>query len=143
MVVQILGWRTTLLHHLNKPMILDRGNSRPRARQRACNRGEFMPSLDDHPTVKHFRERPAESIVPRPQSLDREWLRQLCFGAGVDDVGFVEIERPELADQKPDILWLFPKTKALVSFVLRMNRENIRTPSRSLANLEFHHATDG
>jgi ferredoxin len=29
-----------------------------------------------------------------------------------------------------------------VSFVLRMNRENIRTPARSIANLEFHHTTD-
>jgi hypothetical protein len=27
-------------------------------------------------------------------------------------------------------------------FVLRMNRENIRSPARSIANLEFHHVTD-
>jgi hypothetical protein len=25
---------------------------------------------------------------------------------------------------------------------MRMNRENIRTPARSIANLEFHHVTD-
>jgi len=41
-----------------------------------------------------------------------------------------------------DILWLLPKTKTLISFVVRMNRENIRTPARSVANLEFHHTTD-
>ena len=29
-----------------------------------------------------------------------------------------------------------------MSFVVRMNRENIRTPARSIANLEFHHTTD-
>jgi hypothetical protein len=46
--------------------------------------------------------------------------------------------RPEIADQKPDILAVFPRTKALVSFLLRMNRENIRTPARSIANLEFN-----
>jgi NAD-dependent dihydropyrimidine dehydrogenase PreA subunit len=54
----------------------------------------------------------------------------------------VEAGRWEIADQKRDIDAIFPKTKALVSFVLRMNRENIRTPARSIANLEFHHATD-
>src|SRR5437773_10445210 len=37
---------------------------------------------------------------------------------------------------------VFPKTKTLISFVMRMNRENIRTPARSISNLEFHHATD-
>jgi ferredoxin len=35
----------------------------------------------------------------------------------------------------------FRKPKPL-SFALRMNRENIRTPMRSIANLEFHHAGD-
>jgi ferredoxin len=102
-----------------------------------------MASLDDHPTVKQFRARAAaEPVTPPVQRLDREWLRQQCLGAGVDDVGFVEIDRPEIADQKADILWLLPATRTMVSFVVRMNRENIRTPSRSVANLEFHHATD-
>ena len=102
-----------------------------------------MASLDDHPTVKQFRARGvAEPDTTRVQRLDPEWLRQQCLGAGVDDVGFVEIDRPEIADQKGEILWLLPATRTLVSFVVRMNRENIRTPSRSVANLEFHHATD-
>src|SRR5262249_7939579 len=30
--------------------------------------------------------------------------------------------------------------KTLVSYVRRMNREPLRSPARSLANLEFHHA---
>ena len=102
-----------------------------------------MPSIDDHPTVKQFRARStAQPVNPLPCTLDKTWLRQLCLSAGVDDVGFVEIDRPEIADQKPEILWLFPKTRVLISFVVAMNRENIRTPSRALANLEFHHATD-
>jgi len=54
----------------------------------------------------------------------------------------VEVDRPEIAEQKSDILAVFPKTKTLVGFVLRMNRENVRTPARSIANLEFHHTTD-
>ena len=52
------------------------------------------------------------------------------------------MERPEIADQREDILAAFPRAKTLVSFVCRMNRENIRTPARSIANLEFHHTGD-
>ena len=33
----------------------------------------------------------------------------------------------------------FPQTKSLISFVLRMNREPIHNPARSVANVEFHH----
>jgi epoxyqueuosine reductase QueG len=66
----------------------------------------------------------------------------VCLEAGADDVGFVEAGRAEIADQSGDILAVFQKTKTLVSFVLRMNRENIRTPARSIANLEFHHTAD-
>ncbi|HEX8896070.1 MAG TPA: SCP2 sterol-binding domain-containing protein [Terriglobales bacterium] len=102
-----------------------------------------MTQLAEHPTVKEFQARPtaAHTAAP-PRVLDRDWLRQLCLEAGADDVGFVEIDRPQIADQKGDILWLLPKTKALISFVVRMNRENIRTPARSIANIEFHHTTD-
>lgn len=102
-----------------------------------------MTQLAEHPTVKQFREREAAGNEPvRLQTLDSAWLRQVCLEAGADDVGFVEAGRPEIADQKGDILAVLPKTKTLVSFVLRMNRENIRTPARSIANLEFHHTTD-
>lgn len=99
--------------------------------------------LAEHPTVKQFQGRAAEGEPPaHPQILDREWLRQVCLEAGAADVGFVEIDRAELADQLRDVYWLLPQTKTLISFVVRMNRENIRTPARSIANLEFHHTTD-
>jgi NAD-dependent dihydropyrimidine dehydrogenase PreA subunit len=102
-----------------------------------------MAQLDEHPTVRQFREREhAPSGSARPQILASEWLRQVCLEAGAADVGFVESSRPEIAGEKGDILAVFPKTRTLVSFVLRMNRENIRTPARSIANLEFHHTTD-
>jgi Fe-S-cluster-containing hydrogenase component 2 len=102
-----------------------------------------MAKMDEHPSVRQFREREAAGEEPvRLETLDREWLRQVCLEAGADDVGFVDLARPEIADQRDDILAAFPKTKSLVSFVLRMNRENIRTPARSIANLEFHHSTD-
>ena len=57
-------------------------------------------------------------------------------------MGLVEISRPALDDQREDILRYFPHTKTLLSFVCRMNREPIRSPARSVSNLEFHHSGD-
>src|SRR5713226_4921955 len=102
-----------------------------------------MAPLAEHPTVKHFYEQAGAGTERHaPRTLDDAWLRQICLDAGADDVGFVEADRPEIGDQKDDVLAVFPDTKTLVSFVCRMNRENIRTPARSIANLEFHHTTD-
>src|SRR6516162_2567851 len=99
--------------------------------------------LADHPTVKAFYEKAAQAPAPSaPTKLDANWLRQLCREAGADDVGLVEISRPALANQREDILRYFPPTKTLLAFVCRMNREPIRSPARSLANLEFHHTGD-
>jgi ferredoxin len=102
-----------------------------------------MTTLAEHPTAKRFYKRTAE-LGPSNGSpiLDAGWLRQVCLDAGAADVGFVEVDRPELAPQHTDIETVLPATKSLISFVLRMNRENIRTPVRSIANLEFHHTTD-
>ncbi len=100
---------------------------------------EATVQLAEHPTVKRFYGR---TMVPpatdAPPKLDADWLRKLCLEAGADDVGFVEIDRPEIADQRDEILAIFPRTKTLLSFVCRMNREPIRSPARSVANLEFH-----
>jgi hypothetical protein len=99
--------------------------------------------LAEHPTVKAFHQKtietPSSSV---PTKLDADRLRQLCRDAGADDVGLVEIGRPSLDDQRDDILRFFPATKTLLSFVCRMNREPIRSPARSVANLEFHHTGD-
>src|SRR5438552_12679317 len=98
--------------------------------------------LEDHPTVQRIRLKTVSSVPPEKESLDAGWLKQLVLDAGADDVGFVEIGRPALDDQRTDILKAFPHTKTLISFVVRMNREAIRTPARSVANTEFHHSGD-
>src|SRR5215813_13238600 len=99
--------------------------------------------LADHPTVKAFYEKAAQAPAPSaPTKLDADWLRQLCREAGADDAGLVEISRPALDNQRGDILRVFPATKTLLSFVSRMNREPIRSPARSVANLEFHDTGD-
>ena len=74
--------------------------------------------------------------------LDAAWLRQLCLDAGADDVGFVEVERTSLAGEHTHIMRAFPRTRTLVSIVSRMNRDNVRSPARSVANSEFHHTGD-
>ncbi len=96
-----------------------------------------MAKFDNHPTVKWWREQtpnPSTKTIP----LNFESLRSLCLELGADDVGFVEIDRPAIADQRAEIGAAFPPTQTLISFVCRMNRENIRTPVRSAANIEFH-----
>jgi hypothetical protein len=96
--------------------------------------------LTDHPTVRRLQETQGNRAADAPQRLDVSWLRQLCLECGADDAGLVEISRPALDDQRADILRAFPPAKTLVSFVCRMSREPIRSPARSVANLEFHHA---
>jgi epoxyqueuosine reductase QueG len=96
--------------------------------------------ITEHPTVAAHRRRPVPPKTTEP--LDAAWLRQLCLDAGADDVGFVEVDRPALAGERPHIARAFPPTRSLISFVLRMNRDNVRSPARSVANLEFHHTGD-
>jgi ferredoxin len=93
-----------------------------------------------HPTVKAHQQRPALQKTSEP--LDAAWLLQLCLDAGADDVGFVEAGRATLTGESPHIQRAFPHTRALISFVLRMNRDNVRSPARSIANSEFHHTGD-
>src|SRR2546429_3388149 len=99
-------------------------------------------NLAEHPTVRRFQESNRAGNAEQVKALDAAWLRQLCLDCGADDAGLVEISRLALDNQRDDILRVFPATKTLLSFVCRMNREPIRSPARSVANLEFHHTGD-
>jgi ferredoxin len=102
-----------------------------------------MLKLEDHPTVINYYQKLKIDDEPTTSSeLDAKWLRELCLEAGADDVGFVGIDREEIAFERDDILSYFPHTKTLISIVCRMNREPIRSPGRSVANQEFHHTGD-
>ena len=99
---------------------------------------------EDHPTVRRVREAQGRGDGKRPpEVLDGAWLREVCLECGADDVGFVPLDRPELDDQREDILQAFPPARSVIVFVRRMNREPVRSPLRSLANTEFHHVGDG
>ena len=94
--------------------------------------------IDNHPTVEKMRQ-----YQPRePRSMTADQLRQLCLDCGADDAGVVSLDRPELDDQRDDILRYAPWTRSLLAIVCKMNREPVRSPARSLANLEFHHTGD-
>lgn len=98
--------------------------------------------IDDHPTVIAVRRHHSGGVRSASNIVSAESLKQMALDAGADDVGLVEISRPALDDQRADILRAFPAAKTLLTFVVRMNREPIRSPARSVANLEFHHTGD-
>jgi len=77
-------------------------------------------------------------LISSDGTLDYDALKQLVTSLGADDVGFVDIDRPSMAQEKRLLAEAFPVTKSLISIVVRMNREPIRSPARSIANLEFH-----
>lgn len=98
-----------------------------------------MAALDDHPTVRAVRALP---VVGAPGALDAAWLLRLARAAGADDAGVVSLDRPELADQVADVRAAFPKCRAVLSIVCRMNRTAVVSPARAVSNLEFHQTTD-
>ncbi len=99
-------------------------------------------SLQQHPTVLALRLR-NETDPPRAAAaLDPARLREICLAAGAHDVGFVPIDDPAVDTDRDDIMLALPRARTLVAFVVRMNPDSVRTPFRSVANLEFHHAGD-
>ena len=93
--------------------------------------------LEDHPTVKWYRQKTQGQNRKVQSKLDADRVKQVLLDAGADDVGIVEIDRGELAEHREGILAAYARTKALASIVCRLNPENIRSLSRSASDLEF------
>ncbi len=85
---------------------------------------------------------PAHMSPTRGQPFTAQRLIELAIQAGADDAGVVSIDRAELAAESAIVLRHVPWARTLISIVCRMNREPIRSPARSVANLEFHHSGD-
>jgi epoxyqueuosine reductase len=84
----------------------------------------------------------AQIVAPRqPDPLDHATLRRICLAAGADDVGFVDIGRAGLGEERDHARALFPGVRTIVSLVRRTNRDNLSGPSRPTANNEWHRAT--
>ena len=93
------------------------------------------PRLADHPTVQAVRARRR----PEPAGvIDADWLRELCLAAGADDVAFASVDNPELVSEREHVEAALPGTRSYISLVVRMNRDNVRSVARSVANQEFH-----
>src|SRR5262249_55086896 len=78
----------------------------------------------------------------RPRAAAGRPLRELALAlareCGADDCGLVSIDDAALAAERAHIARAFPATRTLLSLVGRTHREPIRSPARSVANLEFH-----
>lgn len=79
-----------------------------------------------------------KALLNAAGSLDYDALKELVISLGADDAGFVDIDRQSMIQQKLELANVFPEAKSFISIVVRMNREPIRSPARSVANLEFH-----
>ena len=91
-------------------------------------------NLNNHPSIKAYRQM-AKEVQREP--LSREWLKKTVCEAGADDAGVVEIDRPEIKDQRQAVLAAFPRAKTLISFICRLNRAQIQSSDRTLADGEF------
>lgn len=92
--------------------------------------------LAQHPNVRAVLARQTEAPPP---VIDADWLRsKLCLSAGADDAAAVSLDHPDLAGERKFVLDALPGTRTLISLVARMNRDDVRTPARSVANQEFH-----
>lgn len=90
-----------------------------------------------HPDVVWFKEKQEQGDVPLDKKvLDSVWLKQMFRDAGIDDVGCVEVSRPELAGEHAAIQTYLSSTQTLVSLVGRVQRPNAVSSARSLYNLE-------
>ena len=90
--------------------------------------------LAEHPTVRKVRSRKTK----KPGVLDADWLRHICLSAGADDVAFATVDNPDLASEVEHVDAALPGTKSYISLVVKMNRDNVRSTARSVANQEFH-----
>jgi ferredoxin len=90
--------------------------------------------LANHPTVRKMMGHRSEP----PGVIDADRLRGICLAAGADDVAFASVDNPALASEREHVDSALRGTKSFISLVVRMNRDNVRSPARSVANQEFH-----
>jgi Fe-S-cluster-containing hydrogenase component 2 len=95
---------------------------------------KISPRLAEHPTVRKMMARRSEP----PGVIDADWLREVCLGAGADDVAFASVDNPALISEREHVESALPGTRTYISLVVKMNRDNVRSPARSVANQEFH-----
>jgi hypothetical protein len=86
--------------------------------------------------------RAAGDVARPPAVIDAAWLRELCLAAGADDASAVSLTHRDLAGEREHAQAALPGTRTLIAMAVRMNRDNCRSPARSVANQEFHQADE-
>lgn len=69
--------------------------------------------------------------------LDAAWLRQLCLDSGAQDVGFAALHNPGLETERDYVLEALPGTCSLISYCIRLSRDNMRSRATSNGNNEL------
>ncbi len=99
--------------------------------------------LSAHPSVQAVLARRGTGDVVRPPTvIDGAWLREVCLAAGADDAAAVSLDHPDLTGEREYAQSALPGTRTLIAMAVRMNRDNCRSPARSVANQEFHQADE-
>lgn len=74
--------------------------------------------------------------------LSAQLLQEICLEEGADDAGCVEVDRKALELDREGILRVYPKARSIISIIRVMNRENVQSPPRYIANAEFHQTSE-
>jgi len=69
-------------------------------------------------------------------------IKKICLEVGADDVGFVNIDREALQNEREGIFQVYSLTRSIVCVIKVFNRENIQSPARYVANDEHHGVGD-
>lgn len=96
--------------------------------------GGRKASLEAHPTVVALRGRGSR---PDRTPLTRDALRKVALACGADDAEVVSLDHPDLVEERPYILAAMPQARTLLPIVMKMHPDNIRSPRRTIANLEL------
>lgn len=97
--------------------------------------GSSRATGTEHPAIAAAR---ARGLRPIPAPLTAAVVRELAIKAGADDAAVVSLDHPDLAEERPYVLRALPDARSLVAIVMRTHHDNIRSPQRSVSNLEFH-----
>lgn len=89
----------------------------------------------EHPAIVALRRKPK---APEAAPLTIAEVRALALEAGADDAGVVSLDHPDLKSERTHVVSALPTARSLVAIVLSTRPSNIRSPRRSVANLEFH-----
>src|SRR5205807_8867617 len=76
--------------------------------------------LADHATVRTLKAR--NGVGPyNTDEVDAEWLREVALEAGADDVGFVSLDDPAVAEECDYVREALSGARSLVAICLRSN----------------------